>query len=832
MAGVTGGALASLAKRKWDTSTTSTLKPAAAAATTTLTTRTALPILSIVPRRDATVADELLRQFDTDRGIASESSNQPKRRVKQLESSTSSSALGTSSIPIERSTSRIGSDDSATISPSVFVEADYAAGMEGSIFESESSLGASSSPSSGAHEEGSLLNGEDTRDVVNVGGHRAPQAPPTRPLFAAVDNFEPKLFWLLKRPENPSFVVKPDTQILHEARENDDHEFPRHINIAEHIKRKPNPDGTPRTDKKGKPLPPYTYRYWIYPRVQRLMQDMMKGVPRTRTAFVVVEENLELFMFIDWDLAKEVHVPEVHGNSFYALVGYSLAVTRQILSTILGVNLACMSDSCVSYDSSSDGKYSMHGHLPWPISGTLALRHIMEEYEQRIRAARKAGLFSAAPLFKRSLNANAGPNAEDSILDTTVYSTIRLFRLPFASKADKIPPVKLRETTQALPLWQAHIKQEGIEDGYLGVSAAMIYCRNSPSFWTDQTTKNPALRTQADQQAKSTDFRMLPLDGSSHSLRDTMKELLSTKHSDGFAWRYATDTQRIQTTIAAKMDVLFKLMYDEGSWAEVTRAYRSESVAGTEGSRLLESVYDMCSKSPRALVLVMRLWTQAYRPGGCFEQPLPAVKDLLAVDFIVNGASAIYEAMKTGSAVKTFEQFWLWRCEAELAFSTTASKKLRITRKKMIKDLGKDLCERFVARRIEGRRYNTEVLFDTLFMDEFISELFAWSGQAALTYEVPDEPTPLLQVPLQDKATLDKLYNFCFDTVCKRLQRHPEVPLATFADLIGAPPARTSLAEAAERARRRIPAINGERSEPIPFLNIAGRGESAAIEAT
>jgi hypothetical protein len=316
---------------------------------------------------------------------------------------------------------------------------------------------------------------------------------------------------------------------------------------------------------------------------------------------------------------------------------------------------------------------------------------------------------------------------------------------------------------------------------------------------------------------------MLPLTGDSRTLRAAIVNLLTKSGcASGTAWisspaSSATpdELHDIDKRIDSSIDSMFKLMYDQDGWKEETHAHRMQSAAATPGAALLGRLYSQCRKSPRITAAVVRLWTHAYRPGKGFTQRMPNITpELYCVDFIVNGAAAVTHALSSGKPSEAFETLWRWRCEAELSFWTTCSPARRAERRRVLAKLGQDVTSKFLVELVDKRAYNASKLFDIVLMDEFASELFCWSGQAAMVYEVPDT-APLISVPFGDRDELDKIYNFCFDTVCERLQRLPEQPLASIPGIGRRIVSTMIIADTVAKARERL----GEDNIPsVEFL--------------
>lgn len=529
------------------------------------------------------------------------------------------------------------------------------------------------------------------------------------------------------------------------------------------------------TDDRGKELPKTRYKYWIYSRPSAFLTKVAAKSEETRHAFVIVEENEPVFAYFDFDLPEQ-HKRPVHGVSSVNLLGYALAMLRMLISAALGMNVLCVADGYVLYDSDDAKKWSHHTHVPWPFNERLSLAEVMKKAVTRLEEVRKDRLKAVAPLFFAHVDKKTGKDVETCVIDKNVFTKKRNFRVPYARKADKNAALV---PSTAVDRWNRPEDAEmcGSESYYMGLSACMILCRNSREFWTPRVLKNAdMLKTREDATAVKDDFWCMPVTGNSRAHFKALVELSSGANGafDGATgqWRWSASgkEQHVDVRIEKRLEGMFRLLYDE-SWKDLTR---NAEARGVGCARIVEDLMGVCRRSPLHAQAAMVLLAHCYKPGAGLAQRMHGSDSLGVFEAVTECARAVGDVLCRRGALETaFSHVWRFRTLVELTYSNTCTEEQRTERTAFLASLGTRASAAFTEQHaLDGGEYDVRgCAYDCLFIDLFISELLLWSGQAVFVFQRDKrhpEAAPLDVLPRSDED-YEELLRKCVYYACTRL---------------------------------------------------------------
>jgi hypothetical protein len=580
---------------------------------------------------------------------------------------------------------------------------------------------------------------------------------------------------------------------LEHAPEHSIEDWPRRVLVARNILRKPTVDKDgkplPMKDKKGQPLAPDAYDFFIFSKASYFLSCLkQRSVEGIHNSFIIVEGQGPVFDYNDHDLPSYARISEVHGDSCLDLIGYASAVNQSLISAVLGVNVDCFGAGVMAYDSTVSKKWSGHTHRGNAYKNVAALKDTKFKCRDRLAAAYAAGLPAASVLYfmrkvmrKDSTGVKQPTGALEPwpFIDFAVYTKKRLFRLPECEKVcARVPLVSVQDR---VPLWSAQTDSAGRApsiEAYDGISAGMIMCRNSPSLWNKHNVTKPQLLAfpTGDVETSAGDFRCLPITGEAAKFSELLnKKLFVEARKNG-------ETPASSSYIEECFETMFNLLYSEG-WAEKVRLLQDK-----ERSIVEDCFHDTCARSKWHLLAMLTLWPHAYLPGAAIDQKLPGFDGITFVESITEVVAALGETPRHGASER-FKLLWDWRTSIDVLGCVTCTEVQRTRRTDVLKKLGADCLARFVGPTIGASTYNsTTAVGDVVFLDAFISEVLLWSGQNSYVYEMESsENRPICPVPLQDRALLDRIYDFSYRQACQRLERIPEVKLSTISETLRIP---------------------------------------------
>jgi hypothetical protein len=521
-----------------------------------------------------------------------------------------------------------------------------------------------------------------------------------------------------------------------------------------------------RKDARGKDYPETLYKYHIYPRPSAFLTKVAADSEEIRYAFAIVEEGEPIFAYFDFDMGPEYRKPELHGDSMINLLGYSMAMVRMLISQVLCINVLCMGDGFVVYESEQKSKWSAHTHVGWPFEERISLHDVMVKVSARLSEVHADGVKAVAPMFYTRFDKNSQKDVETCTIDKTVYTKKRNFRVPGAKKAKEGSPA-LRPT-KAVTLWNRPQDTEmcASESLYMGLSACMIICRNSFEFWNTHTVrKRDVLPAKGDVALFSQDFQCLPVTGKVQTYKQLLSELASQdncrldqdKRPAAIVWGGKNTSLPVDTRIEKYLEKFFRLLYDE-SWPDTVRLAQSR---GGEFQRVVTDIYKICRKSPLHIQAVLVIMPQVYKTGMDLLQIFPRSNER-TFDKVVEYARLIGDVFaRSGPCAEAFEHLWEFRTMVELAYSNTSTTTQRAKRAEYLHKLGSLALPIFTEEHaLNGGSYNAcGCATDILFIDMFITEVMLWSGQAVHVFEMDpatggDNTAKLLGRASQDRLRL------------------------------------------------------------------------------
>ena len=581
-----------------------------------------------------------------------------------------------------------------------------------------------------------------------------------------------------------------------------------------------------RRDAKGRDYPETLYKYHIYPRPSAFLTKVASESEETRYAFTIVEEGEPVFAYFDFDMGPEHRKPELHGDSMINLLGYSMAIVRMLLSQVLCINVLCMGDGFVVYESEQREKWSAHVHVGWPFEERISLHDVMAKVSARLSEVHADGVKAVAPMFYTRYDKNAKKDAEMCTIDKTVYTKKRNFRVPYAKKAKEGSTVL--KPTRTVTLWNRPQDAEMCASDalYRGLSACMVLCRNSFEFWNTHTVrKREVLPPRGDATLLPQDFQCLPVTGKVQTYKQLLTELASKENCGldqderppAVVWGGKNTSLPVDTRIEGYLDKLFRLLYDE-SWPDAVRLGQSK---GGEHQRVVTALYRTCRRSPLHTQAVLVLVPQVYKTGMNLLQTFPR-SNVPTFDKVVEYARLIGDVF-AGSrpCSEAFEHLWEFRTMVELAYSNTSTVAQRAKRADYLHKLGSMAQPIFTEEyALKGGSYNASgCATDVTFIDMFITEVLLWSGQAVYTFEMDpaaNDDAKLLDVFPRDDPDYEDLFKRCIYYTCRRLARQVDVPSRT---TLARGPRRPALPPIYEEMRRRA-AARGLSGLAVPFVTL------------
>jgi hypothetical protein len=728
----------------------------------------------------------------------------------------------------------LGSSSSSSIGPGAQIFSEESMGLD---YRHDVEEDAQMSDSRGA---------TSTEDTIMTDG-----APPQHHVHADRDSFPRQTFKFASEEcdgskkkansSNPSYQRTERTKLntMELSDYYDKTVYPRRVCIAENyrfnFKTIINPitgkQEVQRKDAKGKDYPETLYKYHIYPRPSAFLIKVAMQSDETRYAFIIVEEGEPIFAYFDFDLGPEHRKLELHGDSHINLLGYSMAMIRMLISQVLCVNVLCMGDGYALYETEKKEKWSDHVHVAWPFEERISLHDVMAKVSSRLSEVHADGVKAVAPMFFTRYDKNAKKEVETCVVDMTVYTKKRNFRVPYAKKAKEGSSI-LKPTT-SVKLWNKPQDTEMCASNalYEGLSTCMVLCRNSFEFWNSHTVrKKEVLPAKGDVALFSQDFQCLPVTGKVQTYKQVLSELASQdncrldqdKRPAAIVWGGKNTSLPVDTRIEKYLEKFFRLLYDE-SWPDAVRLAQSR---GADYQRVLTDIYKICRKSPLHTQAVLVLLPQVYKTGMDLLQVFPRSSEL-TFDKVVEYARLIGDVFsRSGPCSEAFEHLWEFRTMVEMAYSNTCTPAQRTKRAEYLDKLGSMALPVFTEEyALNGGSYNASgCATDIVFIDMFITEVMLWSGQAVHVFEMDpatggDNTAKLLDVLPKDRSDYDDLFRRCIYYTCRRLGRQVDVPSRTTRARGPVTHRRPELPPMYEEMKRRA-AARGFAGPIFPFMTL------------
>ena len=242
--------------------------------------------------------------------------------------------------------------------------------------------------------------------------------------------------------------------------------------------------------------------------IDRVRQHRISGVPLHD--YIIAEGNTPIFLYIDIDVSRRL-APTYWQRHADALVDTVRAVLCATLSELTGLSIQRWARRWATFASLPQPahKISYHLHADLALRNTDALREWMAAAVARWRCAMSVGHLV---LGRGLLFANDG---DVPVIDLSVFTQDRNFRLAFASKADSDSVMTPVSCTQ----WSddGDEPRGGGDDLTSAVLASTVLCRNARPFWSSRTVRYPEMMEWRDDlgpsvavDAPEPEFRTLP----------------------------------------------------------------------------------------------------------------------------------------------------------------------------------------------------------------------------------------------------------------------------------------------------------------------------------
>lgn len=530
-----------------------------------------------------------------------------------------------------------------------------------------------------------------------------------------------------KKKEDSSDPPRRQCDVLELSFEYSIEKYPNRIVVARNV---PTAAGL-KAASGGKP-PDTVYDFFIYPNFRRLVCELMTQSPSERTMFAMAEENGAIFVYFDMEMDVKYHDSERHGCDMRALVGYCLAMIRHLLSSIVGVNLAAWGDSYLLLDSSTPVKWSGHVHVGWPFRSVTALGEAMGEVKECLWDMFDRGVKAVRPMFYL-----AGTEWK-SFVDLAVYTPRRNFRLPFCTKWGRkawLMPVK-----DGIGHWNRPVSEGGIDVAKedVLVSAGMLLVRNSMAFWSRTCVKFGPLLQPGSAPPRPSDFRCVPLSGSSRDLTSRMKEILVAP--------WPTSPSRLVMEVMVRF---FRTNYDV-DFAAV--ASKCERVVDCPVGRML----DACRRGPRFLVGICIFLAQRFVPGT----DLADASASSSLDEVRSAVEEVEEFVDQGNPARAFASVMWFHAEVEAVLSRTCGPEGAVRRRSFLAAVARHFCSTFIVPKMSPSSYNSRAVVDPFVMSRMARALVVLSGSCIHAFETPDLASFLPEHP--DLGALSGLYPYVF----------------------------------------------------------------------
>lgn len=583
-------------------------------------------------------------------------------------------------------------------------------------------------------------------------------APPKRPRQqpqkrTRKELFQGKLKFLFMVRGDPT-KKRSESQVMELADEYNLDTHPRRVLIATHVARYFNKNRPPPVDKSGKPLSPYTYQFFIYSSIGHVLKDLMNLPAASRTLFAVVEENGPVFMYLDLELPLAWRKAERHGNSMRNFFGYCIALVRAIMSLLLGINMCCISDSYILFESQDATKWSAHVHIGWPFRSIASLRSMFALVRERLWEMFESGVEAVRPVFYYFENPKTQTSEWKCAIDLGVYTKKRNFRLPECTKCDK--NAFLRNTNFALPRWNRIGESPcavNLANPAHVLSTGLILARNSIGFWNPITVRFAPLLEHANKQLdmsssdsscpvpQPNDFRCLPDSGVTKTRMDRLRALCNGNIPNAFHERMSEFLQSCyeENWMALVRPFCTGEPNDDivGGNISVPADDATNATAATFG-RVLQSAHAFCSQSPLNMTTFLLVWAHLYRPGLGIDQKI-AHTEHFAVRLIVFFATKISTAVTNRNHSAACTSVFALLTMTETHLSATCTTEMQAKKKEFLVSLQNDFIKNFLVRSVLNNTYNADQLLDVFVLFSLIPSVVLCSGFHVLSMQ-RDEP--------------------------------------------------------------------------------------------